>query len=199
MFNKEYFRLNTKNFKPLKIPKDPFNFIFKKQREVFYKFMKFEGIDFKEYNFDINCFKDQQLLKDFLQIRFIEELTEATLDIDNIDHFEEEIIDAFNFLIEAYILYGWDYKDLKPWGNYSYEYDYYNIVESVGKCCNLLKNRPWKHCQYLVDLYLFENYFKEIWNEFNVLCNFEGINQEKLFKIWSLKYQVNKFRLRTNY
>jgi hypothetical protein len=189
------------------MPENPLEFIFEKQREVFYSFMKLEGKEMEEYSFDINCGEDQQLIKDFLQIRFIEELTEATVDWGNRDHFKEEMADAFNFLVEAYILYGYGPKDLNPWLNYvvgTCREDiahsiFYGIVERVGKTCNLLKNRPWKHSQYLVDLYKFEPDFKTIWRHFNTVCCLVGISFEELFKYWSLKYQVNLFRLRTKY
>lgn len=200
--------MNTEDFKPLKIPKKPLEHIFKKQKEILHEFMLLEGIDLKTYNFDINCLEDQQLLKDFLQIRFIEELTEASVDMDNRNHFEEEIIDAFNFLVEAYILYGYSYKDLKSWVDFDFEHSQnsnnnvhmlYSVVEKVGKTCNLLKNRPWKQSQYLVDLYLFEENLKKIWAFFNKLCSYFNISLDKLFEVWSLKYQVNKFRIRTRY
>jgi hypothetical protein len=178
--------------------------MFKKQEEVFKDFMLLEGINIKEYSFDINCLEDQQLLKDFLQIRFIEELTEATADLKNKDHFKEEIIDALNFLMEAYILYGYNYSDLQDWliyvkGKKDLNYYMYSIIQEVGNTCNLLKNRPWKQSQYLVDLYIFEHLFKNIWILFNILCCQVEIKEEELFEVWSLKYQVNKFRIKTRY
>jgi hypothetical protein len=197
--------MNNEDFKP--IEDLSFEEIFRRQEEIFLKFMKIENYN-KEWdssNFDINVLEDQQLFKDFLEIRVVEELTESTLAGDNDQHILEEIIDAFNFLIETYILYGWGYKDLNDW-NEKILFDsknifecYYLVVESIGACCNLLKNRLWKESQYLVDLYQFEILFKEIWIKFNKLCNLLGIKKEELFKIWSLKYQVNKFRLETKY
>lgn len=205
--------MNTKDFKPFKYSehKDPFGFMFKEQKKIFLKFMEVEknAVDIK--NFDINCYEDQQLIKDFLQIRFIEELNEATLDRLDSDHFKEELVDALNFLIESYIIYGYDYKDLGPWKDICYYSDnlitntnklyseFYIVVEQVGKTCNLLKNRPWKNCQYLVDLYIFETSFKKIWQKFNRLICQLKIREKELFEIWSLKYQVNTFRLKTRY
>jgi hypothetical protein len=205
--------VNTKDFIPFKYNKgEAFNFIFEKQKGIFISFMKLEGINIPDYNFDINCYEDQQLIKDFLQIRFIEELTEATLDINNKDHFVEEMIDAFNFLIESYILYGYDYEDLRNWKKINHKdvdlnrcpityihSSFYRVVESVGKTCNLLKNRPWRSSHYLTDLYLFEKNLKDIWIKFNELCNMIDLNEKELFEVWSLKYQVNIFRLKTGY
>ena len=214
--------MNTKDFKPFKYSnvEKPFEVMFKEQKKIFYKFMEIEKNSMKNYSFDINCYEDQQLLKDFLQIRFTEELTEATIDIENLDHFREEMVDAFNFLMETYILYGYSYKDLEDWKEFDYRDGYmskkrqgpltpfstiyiyasfYGVIEQVGKACNLLKNRPWKSSQYLVDLFVFEENLKKIWVKFNELCGIVNINEKDLFEVWSLKYQVNTFRLKTRY
>lgn len=104
--------MNTEDFKSFEFKgiESAFQDIFKKQKLVFEKYMEFEPNKIED--FDINCYSDQQILKDFLQIRFIEELTEASEDPDNKDHFLEEIVDALNFLVEAYIIYGWDFDNL---------------------------------------------------------------------------------------
>lgn len=211
--------MNTQDFTPFPYnEKNCFKEIFQRQKELFERFMLIEKLDYKD--FDINCLWDQQLLKDFLQIRFIEELTEATMDTNHYDHFEEEITDALNFLVEAYIIYGWNEKNLDLWLDPSKEFNsivsidenglmtynpmilnYYlwKTVEQVGRTCNLLKNRLWKESQYLVDLYLFEPNFKEIWNCFNQVCRLVGINKRRLWELWSLKYQVNLMRIETKY
>lgn len=210
--------MNTNDFKPLEYNPDTcWDTIFKLQKKVFVEYMKQEKIDWPNYDFDINCYEDQQLLKDFLEIRFVEELTEATEDMEHEDHFLEEMIDALNFLVEAYIIYGWGPKDLKPGTAYLNKFDddskphdltgvdnilfacFYYLVESVGKTCNKLKNRPWKQCQYLVDLIVFEERFKEIFKWFMYVCNYCRITQETLFKVWSQKYQCNLYRISTRY
>ena len=209
--------MNTLDYKPLIYKGDKsFNDIFSKQRIVFDEYMEHEKKNVS--TFDINCYEDQQLLKDFLQIRFVEELTEATCS-ENYDHFEEEIIDAFNFLVEAYIIYGWDYSMLNKWDDtesndilltvHGKEYlvedcnrfrsQFYYVIERVGMICNFLKNRSWKQSQYLVDLYLFEPTFKSLWICFNDLCRNLGIRKKRIYRLWSLKYQVNKFRLESGY
>ena len=209
--------MNTNDFKPWKYRGEKsFHDIFRFQKKVFDMYMEAEKTDVS--NFDINVYSDQQILKDFLQIRFIEELTEATADVKHEDHFLEEIIDAFNFLVEAYLIYGWTYKDLPPWQNiYQSDSDklpigiesqsrlahfgsqFYWVVQDVGNACNLLKNRPWRQSQYLVDLLEFEKMFKRIWNQFNRLCDGVGITRKMIFETWSLKYQVNIYRLKTKY
>lgn len=209
--------MNTNDFKPFRYLGDSsFKEIFKKQKVIFEMYMKHEKTSVED--FDINVYSDQQTLKDFLQIRFIEEITEATADVHHEDHFLEEIVDAFNFLVEAYIIYGWDYKDLPEWKNI-YQNDsrkgpiaievqsqapyfgtqFYQVVQAVGNACNLLKNRPWRQSQYLVDLLEFEKLFKSIWSEFNALCDGVGITKKMIYETWSLKYQVNIYRLKTKY
>jgi len=225
--------MNTNDFIPYKYfgLKEAFEEIFEKQGKLFWKYIasetSYEINSPKDLDFDINIYQDQQLFKDMLQIRFTEELTEATEDLKHYDHFEEEIIDAFNFLVSTYILYGWGIKDLKKWNsnkkilytNLRYISSYseikskefliklenelkikmYEIIKAVGETCNLLKNRPWRGTQYLVDLYKFEPRFRKIWIEFNDLCNELLISPKRLFELWSLKFQCNLYRIDTNY
>lgn len=208
--------MNTQNFKPMTYKGDAsWHFMFKAQTEIFHKYMEREKVDSRNLDFDINCYEDQRLIKDFLQIRFVEELNEATLDLDHYDHFEEEMIDALNFLMEVYIIYGWRYgKELPLWIDCSPEFEtkdipwhkgtefmawFYQVIEKVGAACNLLKNRPWKESQYLVDLELFEPLLRQVWEEFNTLCIRLDLSKQRLFEVWSQKYQVNVYRLSTNY
>ena len=69
------------------------------QLEIAKKLEKIEGIaNWKEYSFSIDCAQDQMKFKDMLQIRFIEELTEASA-AEEYEHFWEEITDALNFFL----------------------------------------------------------------------------------------------------
>lgn len=196
--------MNTLNFKPF-----PFNEktwldeIFYKHGALVLDYNKFEPN--KIDDFDINVYKDQQILKDFLQIRFTEELVEALDDIQNPDHFKEELTDAFNFLIAAYYIYGWRTKDLisEPvklniYTDNDIKLAIMNIIQKVGMTCNTLKNRPWRKSQYLVDLYIFEERFKEIWILFYSFLR-TLYDDKIIFEQWSLKYQVNRFRLDSDY
>ncbi len=200
--------MNTNDFTPVKGL--TFEEIFEKQKPLMVDYEPELGERVKE--FDINILEDQELFKSFLLVRFVEELTEATVDLEHEDHFEEEIIDAFNFLVETYLLYGWQYSDLDPWedgkgtglkidpiNKDEIDLHTYRVVEQTGLSCNYLKNRKWRSTQYLVDLLFFEEDFKKIWNKFNDLCNVTGISQARLLELWSLKYQVNEFRLETKY
>ncbi len=201
--------MNTENFKPFEYvsDEDSLKTIINLQTELANRYNTFEPN--KIYDFDINVYQDQQIFKDFLQIRFIEELTEAMADTQNINHFKEEITDAFNFLVTAYSIYGWgndlewrfdaSVTPLEISNTSEIKELMWNIVQLVGNTCNHLKNRPWRQSQYLVDLYIFEKDLKEIWVYFNYVLSLLGITPREIFEQWSLKYQVNKFRLDSNY
>lgn len=199
--------MNTENFLPFPFNKKTFlKEIIDLQGKLALRYNGFEPN--KITDFDINTYQDQQIFKDFLQIRFTEELTEAFADTTNTSHFKEEITDAFNFLISSYIISGYEHfldweEDLNPCVDYTNKdllsIRFWNIVQSVGDVCNLLKNRPWRMSQYLVDLHIFEKKYRKLWKDFNALCNFLNISRKELFENWSLKYQVNSFRLDTKY
>ena len=206
--------MNTNDFTPMEYKGDEsFYEMFRLHKALFLEYMKNEKYEWSPERFDINVAEDQFMLKDFLQIRFCEEITEVTMDLEHDDHVVEELVDALNFLMAAYFIYGIEYEDLTPWKNEDrnplYRYssalpqfytEAYKVIEQTGRACNLLKNsRVWKTTQYLVDLYKFEPEFKKIWEVFNVFANSCGVSQKKLFEVWSQKYACNKFRMETSY
>ena len=75
----------------------------------------------------------------------------------------------------------------------------FDVIEQVGLTCNYLRNRKWRASQYLVDLFFFERDFKNVWDKLNTLCNTIGISEKRVLDLWSLKMQVNEFRLATRY
>lgn len=197
--------MNTENFKPLK--NLTLDFIQEKQMEIMFKYEPSEKEVFE--NFDIDVYEDQETFKKYCW-RITEEITEALEAMEHPQHFKEEITDAFNFLLELYSLYGWKVSDLGT--IFSEGYDdptefvgkitkelSLDVITSIGLTANLLKNRKWRQSQYLVDLYIFEKRFKDIWNRFEYLVYWSGISKEELFDQWSLKYQVNEFRINTKY
>lgn len=191
--------MNTENFKPLK--GIDLKFIEDKQQEIKFRYEP-EAINLFK-NFDIDTFEDQEAFKRYAW-RITEEITEALEDTTHIQHFKEEITDAFNFLIELYHLYGWRVENLAPLEieqnpGAILEVSCLNVIKQLGLTCNLLKNRQWRQNQYLVDLLVFEERFKEIWPCFMRLLGSCGMTKEELFDQWSLKYQVNCFRLDTLY
>lgn len=100
--------MNTQDFKP-----------FIKSWEEIYALQGELQLMYRPYfkeriaNFDINTLEDQELFKK-LCWQIVEELAEAKeaiegeLDEGELDgeHFNEELIDAFNFMLELYQLYG---------------------------------------------------------------------------------------------
>lgn len=202
--------MNTTEVKIQHEVKD-FNQMYNLAYKQFLAFEKIEGIEnWKEYNFSIDCASDQMRFKEMLQVRFIEELTEATHALDNKEHFFEEMIDAVNFFLSAYIMLGIDLKQyplpelgeclvtkLPTYTECAIEF--YNIIDKVGYLCNLLKNRPWAQSNYLVSLYDFNKRIYDLWVSFwNMLKNF-GISKSLLFELFERKYIVNKWRIRTGY
>lgn len=193
--------MNIQNFTPFEPSWDE---IFQMQREL--KFMYEPEAKELFENFDIDCFEDQELFKKYCW-RVTEELTEAleAFFIDGEEHTKEELIDAMNFSIELMLLYGWRADHLQPGKLYSIYFGPSPVdkisseIYLLGLTANCLKNRQWRKSQYLVDLLVFENRFTDfITSGYSLLIDIFG-SDEEIRKAWSLKYQVNLFRIQTNY
>lgn len=166
--------------------------------------------------FDINTLGDQELAKKFIG-RITEELCEAR-EAWNIlagshysqefkrqlaDHVVEELVDAFNFFIELHLLLGAKFEE-NTFGaglrKKNPQFVWPLAIYWVGMASNKLKNRGWRDSQYLVDLGPFNICLAEATMTFGELFAFCGITREEaVFEAWSLKYQVNLFRLETKY
>ena len=110
--NPPYLAKNSATKTKLDFPKTQYDDLYKYAMKQFIEYEKLEGINnWKEYDFSIDCSNDQMKFKDMLQIRCIEELTEATHAMDNKEHFFEEMTDATNFFLSAYCMLGIDFKD----------------------------------------------------------------------------------------
>lgn len=196
--------------------------VIEKQKEIMIAFEP--DLEKRIKEFDIDIPEDQMLLKEFLLCRTVEELTEASIALkaEHFEHYKEELVDAFNFLIEASIVLNYsipekindgtcfddsvyDGKFLNIQNNLRYTYirnirsHIYNVVEAIGLATNKLKLRPWRSSQYPVDLLSFKECYFDIWKEFYILIDYSCIYLEDLLKIWSRKYQVNKFRIDSHY
>lgn len=192
--------MNIEDFKPQVFS---FQEIFEKQKEIKFLYEPESKEIFQ--HFDIDSFEDQEIFKKYCW-RITEELMEALEDRNNVNHFREELIDGFNFMIELYLLYGWSFEDMekpKPGDLFdvkgTVEDRVLKVIYQLGTTANLLKNRQWRRSQYLVDLYLFEPRFKKIWVEYIKIFILLDITTEEIQKLWSLKYQVNLFRINSNY
>lgn len=195
--------MNTQDFKP-----------FIKSWEEIYALQGELQLMYRPYfkeriaNFDINTLEDQELFKK-LCWQIVEELAEAKEAIEeelDSEHFEEELIDAFNFMLELYQLYGmtptFDWA-LPKWAQVLEDEDFagdlLTLIGTIGMTANCLKNREWRQSQYLVDLVVFENRLKSIWPAFIVVLYHAGLSETQVKGLWSLKYQVNVFRIKSKY
>lgn len=159
-------------------------------------------------NFDINTLEDQELFKK-LCWQTVEELTEAmeANDKNEEDHVLEELIDAFNFMLELYQLYGmapdfaWRQTNgfRKNTADENFKENTLELIKTIGLAANCLKNREWRQSQYLVDLVVFEERLRNIWAMFSMLFGGMGVTEDKARGLWSLKYQVNLFRIKSKY
>lgn len=155
-------------------------------------------------DFDISYYKDQELFKRYCWY-ITEELTEA-VEAERLKeetHLREELIDALNFTIGLYSLYGWKISDLKnshiKKQTYNLDSAIFETMVAIGLTANCLKNREWRESQYLVDLVVFEERLKYIWG-----CFMEAFRQLHMYdkdirELWGLKYQVNRFRIESKY
>lgn len=193
--------MNIQNFTPFE---PTWHEIFEKQREL--KFLYEPEAKELFENFDIDCFEDQELFKKYCW-RITEELTEAEeahfKEKDSKEHVQEELIDALNFSIELMLLYGWNEKDYEPVPSSHFGTGILNrtgaTIYLLGLTANCLKNRQWRRSQYLVDLFIFEKRFKKfLAGGYRQLLEAFG-SDLAIRRAWSLKYQVNLFRIRTSY
>lgn len=194
--------MNTQDFKP-----------FIKSWEEIYALQGELQLMYRPYfkeriaNFDINTLEDQELFKK-LCWQIVEELTEAMEAAEKPDdeHLAEELIDAFNFMLELYQLYGmtppldWTLpKRAQIMKAEFWSADMLALIGTIGMTANCLKNREWRQSQYLVDLVVFENRLKSIWPAFIVVLYHAGLSETQVKELWSLKYQVNLFRIKSKY
>lgn len=193
--------MNTQDFKPFI---KSWEEIYSRQGELQLMYSPY----FKERiaNFDINTLEDQELFKK-LCWQIVEELAEAKDAIEwelDDEHFDEELIDAFNFTLELYQLYGMapSFDWTLPKGaqdSEDFAGDMLTLIGNIGMTANCLKNREWRQSQYLVDLVVFEDRLKEIWTSFVTMFEHLGLSENRVKELWSLKYQVNLFRIKSKY
>lgn len=213
---------------------DRLSLIFKRQRELMEKYHHIEVSNgfIKEATpigaVDLNDRHGQARLKDFAW-RFTEELCEATEahreHKELVNHFYEELSDAYHFLTELLILSDMDedmlYNSISGPLNelvkgcrleslfrqccrlhHSERYipeSFYRVVEAMGISMNCLKNKPWKQTHMLTDKSYYYECLSKTYAMFIHLCKDAGLDAEGLYTIYYKKSEVNKFRQRSNY
>lgn len=179
--------------------------VFARQRELKFKFEPDSEELFK--NFDIDVYEDQEQFKRYCW-RVTEELCEAHeawLKNDR-NHFYEEIIDGFNFLVELMLLYGWTEKDVDPLPTLCTQKGWNDLprvlfseIYAIGLTANLLKNRQWRQSQYMTDLLMFERRLKSAWTMYLDIFIESGLSSMDVTVLYDRKNKVNNFRIETNY
>lgn len=205
--------MNTTNYEPMRGL--TWEKVFALQKSIMCKYEPMLREKTSPGGFDINTLEDQELAKKFIG-RIIEELCEAReawgilqdphsqeFERQLSEHVTEELIDALNFFLELHILMGAKFEEnvfriglckRNP------EFDWPKAVYWLGMASNKLKNRGWRSSQYLVDLRPFSTCLVEVTKAFGELFAYCGLCREwEVFETWSLKYQVNLFRIETKY
>jgi hypothetical protein len=226
--------VNIRDFDEVKATQseDRLDSIFARQRELMQKYDVIErGNGFfvpDELPLNLHDSKHQQRIKDFAW-RISEEIGEAleAFDIhpDDPDHCDEEIADAFHFLVELTILV--DYKsdrliggvtDTMPRDRLNALYvlsgegqseecrTYFSLTSRAGillknlACmCNTLKNKPWKQSQMTTDVEYFYECLQSTWFSFIRFCAAADIGGDYLFDLYFRKSLVNEFRQDSEY
>ena len=206
--------MNTTNFTPIESLK--WDDVMARQKEIMLAYEPELEQKLQPGGFDINTLEDQELAKKFIG-RIIEELCEAAeahkalvsapLDCPRerelAEHVVEEVVDAFNFFLELLILMDMPLdRDhlISGLGQEITSFSSEDVVYSLGMASNKLKNRGWRSSQYLVDLLVFRSNILDVTKGFGKLfASMKICTASKVKKVWSLKYQVNLFRLETKY
>lgn len=203
--------------------------IFNRQRELMDKYHNIEVrsglMQTESCPVNLDSKNGQARIKDF-SWRITEEVGEA-LDafyVDNdIEHFNEELVDGLHFLTELTILAGFDAKDIAMLvvksdhseGDYldticehckkeysevsSLPWNVTILVRNLGMMCNTLKNKPWKQSHMRTDREGFKEKLGEVWEAYIKILIDSLETPEMIADIYLKKSQVNKFRQRSNY
>lgn len=209
---------NVNDFECKEYPQDLLGSIFSYQHELAVKYIPIEQKNglclYDQIPADVDNAKAQARIKD-MSWRAVEEVAEAYEAYENGEevHFLEELADALHFLIEKYLLCGFQPKHPLEWYFNSCDAKlvsdpYYpkSVASLVGQfcvacglTCNCLKNKPWKQSQILTDTEKFKKLLEAEFGQFIILCSRAGFNPTTLYNMYMRKNQVNQFRQRSNY
>lgn len=195
--------MNINDYKPIKFSWEE---IIEKQAQLELRFEPHLADRIRD--FDINCFEDQEFFKTYCW-RITEELCEAIEALREKDsaHTKEELIDALNFTLNLYRLCGvtperllsLSCTELQIPPKQTVEEYIFEVIYRINLAANCLKNRSWRSSQYMVDLYVFEPRLLSIFPCILQVLRVLGVYDDQVRELWSLKYQVNCFRVNTKY
>lgn len=188
--------------------------IFDRQRELMSKYCDIEKSNGLRLDsgvpVDIHSHKGQYTLKDFAW-RVTEELMESYEAQQNEDlhHAQEELADAFHFLVELAILSGISHSDIPGKGDgldklfdhheFRFQRASITMLDYLGRAMNCLKNKPWKQTQILTDVERYRNNIIQAFLCFGDVCWSLEMESDDLFNFYFKKSEVNKFRQRSQY
>lgn len=205
---------------------DKLKAIFDRQKELMAKYHDIEKrsglLQTEDCPVNLDDKRGQARIKDFAW-RITEEVGEA-LDAyfgdNDIEHFNEELVDGLHFLTELTILAGIEPEEVvalvvkteEPVENsldeichhvilkeYDLPYAITTLVRRLGMMCNTLKNKPWKQSHMKTDKEMFKEKLGEVWEIYiHVLVCSLGTS-DAIADVYLKKSQVNKFRQRSNY
>ena len=207
--------MNITDSKDLEKVKEPWvSFLLARQAELVIKYKDIEKMPKLPMNIELAV--SQSWVKDFFW-RVTEELMEAqeAMNKDEREHYLEELSDALHFYLEVYIL-----LDIRPL-NFSDKIlenlikrqnssglvndssaieGMYRCIYNMGLAGNCLRNKKWKQSQVFVDKNKFMGYLNEGFIYLIGCIISSGVNSKfDLLNLYYKKYQVNQFRIRSDY
>jgi len=206
---------------------DKLEAIFNRQKELMAKYHDIEArsglMQTESCPVNLDSKAGQARIKDF-SWRITEEVGEAldALYGDNdMEHFNEELVDGLHFLTELTILAGFEAKDIANMivPDIVDGVDYLDaicfqadknflcntsssvthLVRKLGMMCNTLKNKPWKQSHMKTDKEVFKKRLGEVWIVYIYILVDSLKSSDAIADIYLKKSQVNKFRQRSNY
>lgn len=204
--------------------------IFNRQKELMEKYHDIEAksglMQTVDCPVNLDTKEGQARIKDFAW-RVTEEVGEALDALSNqeMEHYQEELVDGLHFLTELSILANFSPEDIaergkansidpldglfhtgkaiirecREVGPFDVGDALFSYVCQMGMTCNCLKNKPWKQSQMLTDKEAFYDRLFATWVSYFTLLAFAFSAPDEVADTYLRKSQVNKFRQRSNY
>lgn len=200
--------------------------IFNRQKELMGKYHDIEKrsglLQTEDCPVNLDDKRGQARIKDFAW-RITEEVGEALdalIGDEDIEHFNEELVDGLHFLTELTILAGFEPEDIAALvvktdpspkdaldaiceyvdsEEYDLKWAIMDLIRRLGMMCNTLKNKPWKQSHMKTDREAFKEKLGEVWKTYFYILVSSLKTSDAVAEIYLKKSQVNKFRQRSNY